>query len=185
MNMGSRGIARACTVLLVLSTFGLVATPASAATVPTAPLELELIAGSDLSITIEWPAVADATSYNIYRGTSSGGEGATPIGSTTDTEYKDTNLSSTPVSFYQVTAVNSAGESPRSAEDASKTPPGRHRRRRGRRQRQGLLLQGRTARRIRMVPDTQWLVPFGAGLIRLRLPPVTGSSTWHTRPRAR
>jgi fibronectin type 3 domain-containing protein len=103
---------------------GLVAAPAAqAATVPAAPADIELTAGSDSSITLEWPAVADATSYRIYRGTSSGGEGSTPIASTTNTQYKDANLSSTPIYFYQITAVNSAGESPRSAEDASKTPP--------------------------------------------------------------
>jgi hypothetical protein len=119
-----RRIASTSTVLLVLLALGLATAPAAvAAAVPAAPEELELTAGSDSSITIEWPAVAGATSYNIYRGTSAGGEGGTPIASTTDTEYKDSGLSTTPVYFYQVTAVNSAGESPRSDEDASKTPP--------------------------------------------------------------
>lgn len=123
MTTAPRGTARASTVLLVLFTLGLAAAPAAAEAVPAAPAELELVAGSDLSITVEWDPVPGATSYNIYRGTTAGGEGATPIGSTTDNEYEDTGLSPTPVYFYQVTAVNSAGESPRSPEDASKTPP--------------------------------------------------------------
>jgi fibronectin type 3 domain-containing protein len=116
-------IARACTVLLVVLAVGVAVRPAHAAVIPPAPEELELTAGSDSSITIEWPASPGATSYKIYRGTAAGGEGSIPIASTTDTEYKDSNLSPTPVYFYQVTAVSSAGESPRSDEDASKTPP--------------------------------------------------------------
>jgi hypothetical protein len=110
-------------LVLVLGAVGVLTVPASAADVPSAPEELELTAGADTSITIEWPAVPGATSYRIYRGTASGAEGATPIATTSDTEYKDNGLSPTPVYFYQVTAVNAAGESARSDEDASKTPP--------------------------------------------------------------
>ena len=96
---------------------------AQALAVAAAPTDVELLAGSDSSITITWSASPGATSYRIYRGTSAGGEGNTPIASTTGTSYKDSNLSATPVYFYQITAVNSAGESARTAEDASKTPP--------------------------------------------------------------
>ncbi|MBB5867710.1 fibronectin type 3 domain-containing protein [Allocatelliglobosispora scoriae] len=124
MKTALRRTARASALLLVLFGLGLATAPAAnAAAVPAAPEELELVAGADLSITVEWEAVPGATSYNIYRGTSSGGEGATPIGSTTELEYEDEGLSPTPIYFYQVTAVNASGESPRSPEDASKTPP--------------------------------------------------------------
>ena len=91
--------------------------------VPATPVSEELHAGSDSSITMSWPASAGATSYRIYRSTVSGGEGNTPIASTSATSYKDSNLSSTPIYFYQLTAVNASGESARTAEDASKTPP--------------------------------------------------------------
>ena len=64
-----------------------------------------------------------ATSYNIYRSTTSGAEGAAPYATITATTYVDKNLSSTPIYFYEVTAVNSCGESARTPEDASKTPP--------------------------------------------------------------
>jgi hypothetical protein len=108
----------------VLVTFGLGITSAAAAgTPPAPPAGDELHANSNSSITITWPASPGATSYNIYRGTASGGEGNTPVVSTAGTTYTDLNLSSTPVYFYQITAVNSAGESARTAEDASKTPP--------------------------------------------------------------
>jgi fibronectin type 3 domain-containing protein len=110
--------------LLSLLVAGVIAAPAAlAATIPPTPEDLELQAGADSSITLEWLPSAGATSYRIYRGTTSGGEGATAIATTNGTDYKDTGLSSTPIYFYQVTAVNSAGESARTPEDASKTPP--------------------------------------------------------------
>jgi fibronectin type 3 domain-containing protein len=90
---------------------------------PTPPTGVELHANADSSITINWLASAGATSYRIYRGTSSGGEASTPIVSTADATYTDRNLSATPIYFYQISAVNAAGESARTAEDASKTPP--------------------------------------------------------------
>ena len=99
---------------------GAVAAPAP---VPAAPANSELLAGSDSSITLTWPASTGATSYHVYRGTRSGGEGTTPIATTTATTFKDSHLSSTPIYFYQITAVNGAGESARTTEDASKTPP--------------------------------------------------------------
>jgi hypothetical protein len=95
----------------------------SALAAPIAPGEPELAAGYDSSITVEWEPVPGATRYNIYRGTSSNGQASTPIGTTTGTEYRDANLSPTPIYFYKVTAVNADGESPRSPEHASKTPP--------------------------------------------------------------
>ncbi|MEN3304367.1 MAG: hypothetical protein V7603_569 [Micromonosporaceae bacterium] len=98
-------------------------TPAAALAVPAPPADLELHANADSSITISWPASPAATSYRIYRGTAAGGEGTTPIATTTGTTYTDRNLSPTPIYFYQLTAVNAAGESARTDEDASKTPP--------------------------------------------------------------
>jgi hypothetical protein len=107
----------------VLVVLGLGVASAAAVPVPGPPAGDDLHANSNSSITITWPASAGATSYHIYRGTTAGGEGNTPIASTTGTTYTDLNLSPTPVYFYQITAVNSAGESARTPEDASKTPP--------------------------------------------------------------
>jgi fibronectin type 3 domain-containing protein len=95
----------------------------AAGTPPPQPFGLNAQANASNSITLTWSPTPTATSYRLYRGTSSGGEEATPIATTTSLTYIDTNLSSTPVYFYEVTAVNSAGESARSAEDESKTPP--------------------------------------------------------------
>jgi fibronectin type 3 domain-containing protein len=94
----------------------------AACTIPAFPGD-DLHANPDTSITITLTAVPGATSYNIYRSTTSGGEGNTPIASTTSTTYTDKNLSSTPTYFYEFTSVNSCGESAKSPEDASKTPP--------------------------------------------------------------
>lgn len=122
--------AKAAAVVAVVTAVGLgfggvaAARAVSAAAVaPGTPTGEELRANADSSITLSWNASPGATSYNIYRGTSAGGEGATPIAVTSASTYTDLHLSSTPIYFYQVTAVNSASESGRTAEDASKTPP--------------------------------------------------------------
>ncbi len=94
----------------------------AACTVPAPPGE-ELHAGYDSSITIGLTASPGATSYNIYRSTTSGAEGNTPYATTTALTYVDKNLSPTPIYFYEMTAVNSCGQSARTPEDASKTPP--------------------------------------------------------------
>ncbi len=98
---------------------------APAVSVPPTPPDEELHANADSSITIAWTASPGATSYNIYRSTASGAEGNTPLVSVAapTTTYTDLHLSNTPIYFYEISAVNSAGESGRTAEDASKTPP--------------------------------------------------------------
>jgi|GEM_PF-1603591 len=131
MYQALRRVPRALAALLVLGTLGLGASAAQAqtraaaapaCTVPASPGD-ELHANADSSITITLSGSPGATSYNIYRSTSSGAEGNTPYATTTSTTYVDKNLSSTPIYFYVFTAVNSCGESARSPEDASKTPP--------------------------------------------------------------
>jgi len=90
---------------------------------PPQPLGLGAGANANGTISLDWHPTPGATSYRLYRGTSAGGEGSTPIATLTSPGYTDTNVTSTPIYFYEVTAVNANGESPRSAEDASKTPP--------------------------------------------------------------
>src|SRR5262245_2039011 len=120
----TRRTARASVPMLILIVLGFPTVPAAALPpAPPTPGYIDLQANADSSITVHWPASPGATSHNIYRATTSGGQGNTPIASTTATEHRDSNLSSTPVYFYQVSAVNSGGESARTAEHASKTPP--------------------------------------------------------------
>jgi fibronectin type 3 domain-containing protein len=75
------------------------------------------LAGSAGSVTLTWTATPGALSYNIYRGTFSGGEDATPIASSLSASFTDSGLTSGQSYFYVVTAVNgAAGESGRSNE---------------------------------------------------------------------
>lgn len=106
---------------LVLAVLSAGSTPAFAG--PPAPTDVELTAGGDSSITVSWTAVPGATGYHVYRGTSSGRDGGTPIATVTVATYRDTDLSARPVYFYQVTAMRGRDESARTAQDASKTPP--------------------------------------------------------------
>src|SRR5260370_38955414 len=129
MIRASRPAATTSAALLALVSieFGAAAAQAqlqapAACTVPAPPGD-ELKANPDSSITITLTASPGASSYNIYRSTTSGAEGSTPYASTTATTYVDKNLSSTPIYFYEFTAVNSSGESARSREAAAKTPP--------------------------------------------------------------
>ncbi len=63
------------------------------------------------------------TGYNIYQGTTAGGESSTPVNSSpvTGTSYTVTGLADGTTYYYEVTAVNAEGEGPASNE-ASATP---------------------------------------------------------------
>ena len=90
-------------------------------TVPAAPTGLTATAGS-ASVALAWTASSGATSYNVYRGTTSGGESATAIATgITSPSYSDTGLTNGTTYYYKAAAVNSAGTSVLSAE-ASATP---------------------------------------------------------------
>jgi fibronectin type 3 domain-containing protein len=92
---------------------------AAATTAPAAPTGLGTSAGNT-QLSLKWTASAAAASYNIYRSTSSGSETLYQTG-VTATSFTDTNLTNGTTYYYQITAVNSAGESARSSE-VSATP---------------------------------------------------------------
>jgi hypothetical protein len=97
MRSLSRSAARSSRRLLVLAavaavcTLGLIQPAAFAAgTPPPQPFGLNAQANASNSITLTWSPTPTATSYRLYRGTSSGGEGATPIATTTSLTYYST-----------------------------------------------------------------------------------------------
>ncbi len=93
----------------------------SSAVPPAAPTNLTASAGN-ASVTLDWTASTGAISYNLYRGTTSGGEGAMPlVTGITSTTYTDDTVTNGVTYYYKVSASNSAGTSGLSNE-ASATP---------------------------------------------------------------
>jgi fibronectin type 3 domain-containing protein len=82
---------------------------------PSTPTGLAAIA-DNAAVNLSWNASSGATSYNIYRGTTSGGEGTTPVGTSTSTGFTDTGLTNGTTYYYKVSATNSAGTSAQSSE---------------------------------------------------------------------
>ena len=79
---------------------------------PAAPTGVKATASST-SITVTWTAVTGATSYIIYRGTSS--TSTSQIGTTTTaTTYSSTGLTAGTTYYYAVAAVNASGTSAKS-----------------------------------------------------------------------
>ncbi len=95
------------------------ATPKGPSAPPSAPAPLVATAG-DSVVTLTWGSSTGATSYNVKRSTTNGGP-YTQIAVATAPAYTDTALTDGTTYYYVVSAVNSAGESPNSAQ-ASATP---------------------------------------------------------------
>ena len=71
----------------------------------------------DTQAVLTWTSSSGATSYNLYRGTAAGGEGATAYKTfLSGTSFTDSGLLNGTTYFYQLTAVNSTGESARAKE---------------------------------------------------------------------
>jgi hypothetical protein len=95
------------------------AKPTAPAQPPSAPTGLSTTAGN-AQVSLSWTASTNTTSYNVKRGTTTGGP-YTKISSPTATNFIDTGLTNGTTYFYVVSAVNSNGESAKSAQ-ASATP---------------------------------------------------------------
>ncbi|MDR3583795.1 MAG: cell wall-binding repeat-containing protein [Desulfosporosinus sp.] len=97
--------------------------------VPAIPTNLTATAASSSQINLNWDSMSGATSYYLYRATSSSGTYANIVTVTT-AGYIDTVLSSGSTYYYKVQAVNSAGTSSYSPEvfatttsDGTTSPP--------------------------------------------------------------
>lgn len=96
-------------------------TDAPAATVPAAPTGVTASGGAQ-QVSVSWSAVSGASSYNLYRSTSSGVTVATGTKfSGVTSPAVQTGLADNTAYFFIVTAVNSAGESLASAEVTATT----------------------------------------------------------------
>jgi hypothetical protein len=103
------------------------------ATVPGAPTLNSATPGAG-SVALSWTAPASnggasITGYKVYRATTSGGEGATPVATVGNvTSYTDSGLTGGTPYYYEVAAVNSAGtgsvSGERSATPTIATVPG-------------------------------------------------------------
>jgi Fibronectin type III domain len=72
-------------------------------------------AAASVQVSLSWTASSGATSYHVQRSTTLGGS-YTQVGNPTTTSFTDTGLTNGTKYFYVVSAVNSAGTSPNSAE---------------------------------------------------------------------
>jgi hypothetical protein len=92
----------------------------------TAPVIISATPGAS-QISLSWTAISGAVSYDVYRGTSSGGETLLASG-VTSASYVDSAVTSGVTYYYEVTAVNAGstqtGDSPEvSATIISSSPP--------------------------------------------------------------
>lgn len=102
------------------TTVGTITIQAAPPPPPAAPTNLMATAGN-ASVSLTWTGSTGATSYNVYRGTSSGGENTTPIATfVTQASYTDSTAANGTTYFYEVAAVNSAGTSGMSNEASAK-----------------------------------------------------------------
>jgi subtilase family serine protease len=87
---------------------------------PAAPTGLRATAGN-AQVALSWSSVANATSYNVYRSTTSGGEASSaPIAtSVPSASYTDTTVSNNTTYYYEVTAVGAGGPSTYSTQVAA------------------------------------------------------------------
>jgi len=108
-------------------------TQAAAATVPNSPTNLTIVSTFGLVtgnsnapiINLTWVAPASGStvvSYSIFRGTTTGGESATPLATgVTGLTYSDTTVNNNTTYFYTAQAVNSGGNSVSSNEATIKS----------------------------------------------------------------
>jgi fibronectin type 3 domain-containing protein len=103
------------------------ATPGGAS--PSAPVGLTAAPSGSTGIYLTWTDVPGSTAYNLYRSTTSGGEGSIPVATSVNAStigtameaYTDSGLAANTTYYYQITAVDSNGEGPKSNEASATT----------------------------------------------------------------
>ncbi len=85
---------------------------------PSAPTNLQATA-TNLLINLQWNPVSGADTYNLKRGTTTGGPYPTVYGGLTTTNYADDNVTDAVPYYYIVTAVGAGVESSNSEEAAA------------------------------------------------------------------
>jgi alpha-amylase len=104
------------------STLAYTVTALSAST-PSTPTELTATASSSSAITLVWSPSIGAASYIVYRSTSSSGPFTTSVGTPTTNSFSDIGLTASTAYYYEVAAVNSAGNSANTATVSATTLP--------------------------------------------------------------
>lgn len=97
------------------------ATPAASVSAPATPTNFTATAGN-ASVSLAWTASSGATSYLLYRSTTSGSGYTQIAGVTTPPQYTDNTVTNGVTYYYEIVASNSAGAS--AAATASATPTG-------------------------------------------------------------
>lgn len=84
--------------------------------VPGAPVNLVALPG-DAKVILEWGPATGAVTYNVYRGSTSGGQSGTPVAmGVTGTRYVDASVVNGTTYYYLVSGLNAGGIGPRSNE---------------------------------------------------------------------
>src|SRR5262249_54737402 len=120
--VGSHGISSAASATNYGFDVGSYTISGTVSSLPSAPTGLSTTPAVN-QITLTWNS-SGVTSYNIYRATVSGQEGSTPYQTgVTTTSFIDTGLTDGQTYFYEVSAVNSSGESALSSEVSARPNP--------------------------------------------------------------
>jgi hypothetical protein len=115
--VGSHGISSGATSTNYGFDVGSYTISGIAVALPAVPTGLTATPGNG-QVTLRWNASSGASSYKLYRGTTSGGEVLYQSG-LTGTVFTDTGVTNGTTYYYQMSAVNSFGESGLSSEVAA------------------------------------------------------------------
>ena len=94
--------------------------PSPAVVAPPVPFGV-VVTPSAGKINLQWTYEENATSYQVYRSTTPGGEGATPLATVTSSSYTDSAVTSGTTYYYKIVALTAATASAPSGEYSGNT----------------------------------------------------------------